>query len=162
MPDRLTRLQRTEIRWGALALSAVMTAWCLWYLADAVRASTRLQNLIFIAPGTVITVLLFLLVLARSLRRTPDEAVEEEPAVVKSTAIHPFQPLLVMILLLVYSVSLTRVGFDLATFFFIAAVLVVEGERRPLFVLLYSAIFSGLIVWGFKSMLTLDLPTWIV
>lgn len=162
MAERLSADRRAEARWGPLALAALMTGWSLWYFADAYLASARIQNLIFIAPAVTIVTILFAVVLITALLRRSDKVQEKDEQVVKATAQRLTMPIAVMILLLLYVVSLPRIGFDLATFLFIAGTLLAQGERRPLFIIIYSAIFSLLVVWAFKAMLTLDMPTLLI
>lgn len=161
MAERLSTARRLEARWGPLALAALMTGWSLWYFVDAYTTSPRVQNLIFIAPAVAIVALLFAVILVTAVLRGSEEVKENDAQVVSATAQRLRTPIAVMIMLVLYAATLPRIGFDLGTFLFIAGTLLAQGERRPAVVIGFSAVFALIIVWLFKMMLTLDMPTWV-
>jgi len=155
-------VRTAELRWGPLALATLITCWSVWYFWDAYTASSRIQNLIFIAPLVATMLVLFAIELFTTLFRPSASVEEDDPVVAASTARPIAAPAAVMAMLVLYAATLDRVGFDLATFLFVAGSLLAQGERRPLVVLVFPAVFALLVVWMFKSMLTLNMPTWLL
>ena len=121
----------------------------LWYLWDAVQASTQILNLILIAPVAVIITLLCAVEFIQQLRGRGREDPKLEPV----TAIVPVVSLFVF-----YVITLPWLGFDVGTFLFVSLFLWLHGERRLAWVLGYSFCFASLIALFFSQMLPYPMP----
>jgi len=153
---------------GYLFFALAIGGWCVWYLFDARSASTNFQNLLLIQPAVILAVLLVLVVAAGAFRldpagegrssgeppaRTPDKPSSADD---RSEVLRVFG---FMALLAVYLVAIPYLGLDLATFLFVAACLLGQGERRPHFLVGIPLIFTFVMVYGFKALLPIPIPT---
>lgn len=64
-----------------------------------------------------------------------------------------------VVLVLAYVGSIPWVGFDVATAIFIALALVLQGERRLKVVLPVSLLTAGLLVWLFRHVMGIPVPS---
>ena len=131
------------------ALALALAALCLAYLWDAYGASSRMTNLILIRPAALICTALVLAVAIRAVHRivlsrrsaqAPDMTTDLDMAQVR-------QMIALMASFAAYVAVMSRIGFDLATFLFMAVGLVILNERRPLVVIVYSLAFTALNIW---------------
>lgn len=139
----------------------------LWYLNDAIEASKRIENLIFVVPVAAVTVVLAIYVLGRlavkirgALRRRPATSERLDSGVAEHDGAAPsprdfltrWRAPLVAILFTLYVATMNIIGFDVASFLFIAGCLVVQGERNPLVFIGYPLVFAALITHAFRLM----------
>jgi hypothetical protein len=162
------RLGRYRVRLdpGHLLFVSVITGYCLWYLVDTRAASTSVQNLLLIQPAVVLALLLFVAILPTvvSIERVPDS---EAPAAAprpggKRLGRDGLRILGLIVLLGVYVIVMTDLGFDVATFLFVSGSLLLQGERRPSMVIVLPLAFTALTVYGFKVMLSIPVPTLVI
>ncbi|MFV0334822.1 MAG: tripartite tricarboxylate transporter TctB family protein [Tropicimonas sp.] len=125
-----------------LGLILAVSGFITW---SAVSASTRLGNLVVVVPAAVMLLLLAILVVASALRRPAPESGEDEEASLWSD-------LLLLAGFAVFCYALTHIGFDVATFLFVWAGVVMSGGkgwwRPPCF----AALFTVLLVKAFGSL----------
>ena len=150
--DRVVR----STNWGHVAFATFLLVLCVGYLLESASKSTDTQNLLLVLPATGLAAILYLVLLFQELRarRPADEAVAATPfawSQLKTPAI--------MLLFGLYMLGLTYTGFDIPTFLFIAGALAVQGERRPLIVFGYPAVFTVIVVWGMQQLLPFPIPT---
>ena len=151
-----------------------MMLWAGWYLVDTYSASTSVQNLIFVVPAVAVCAVVYLIIVAKEFFTWSADRYPSAPAATgggtgdgtgdgkgddKVTTKLWARPLALMALLGAYVLLLPTIGFDVATALLVAGGLVIQGERRPLFVLIYSVVFAGLVTAGFAAMMSLDMPT---
>jgi hypothetical protein len=129
---------------------------CAWYLADAVRASAGTENLLLIAPAAVLGMLLSLGILAGELRRARRPA--EGPAAAAGNGAKDRRTLVFVGLMALYVAGLAYGPFDLATFLFAAASLLALGERRWIFVIVFSAVLTVALMACLTALLPSSLP----
>lgn len=133
-----------------------------WYLWDAVSVSTRVANLILIAPGVTIILVLCLSVIVSVLRHPRRAAPPQDDALGTEAAPPPARSTVWRILALMVLVGLfvwmLPYGFDVVTFGFVAGSLVLLGERNPLVIIGYPALFAALVVWGLRNTLSYSIP----
>lgn len=146
---------RGRVQWGHFGFLIGILAFLGFYLWDAWRAQATIDNLIFLLPVTIfcgLTVLAIAVGLLREQRHTADSD--------DASSSNRILPLALSVACFAaYVFLLPIIGFDVGTFLFIAIVLVILGERRPLFIVLYAAVFSALTVFGFKAMIPTPFPT---
>ena len=68
------------------------------------------------------------------------------------------KPVILLLLIAVYAITLPFAGFDIGTAIFLGLALLVQGERRLWLVLLNAVIGTALIVWVFHGLLRVRLP----
>lgn len=146
---------RRPIKLGELFLVLFIAGVSVAYLFDARSASLSAQNLLLIQPLTILVGLLCLYLLFRIVRSHPVPTDDDERVQNGSLATRYAEEIKVgamLLLMTAYVLSLEAVGMDAATFLFIAAALLLQGERRWQVVLPVSVMSAVLIVWGFGLM----------
>lgn len=156
------RIGRTRFEgpWGQVVMLLLFVSFTIWYFQDAYRASSNIQNLLLIAPASalVLAVALPMLVLeARRLRLVREEATRTEAD--SRPFRERFGPYAAMVALLVYTLAMPHLGFDIATFVFIAAGMAIHGERRLLVLIGFPAIVTAGVIYALKNILFTPVPT---
>jgi len=151
-----------RLEWGHILFVSFIGIWVCSYFLDAYRASPTVTNLILIAPASALALGLCGLILFRRLRDacTAPEPVEEAPPA--PTGLAHYRPVAFIVLFGLYIVGLETIGYDVASWLFVAAALVLAGERRPVVVIVYSFLFGSLAVWLFGLMTPYPMPTLVV
>ncbi|SDJ68175.1 tripartite tricarboxylate transporter TctB family protein [Billgrantia gudaonensis] len=133
--------------YGDLSILMALAVFTLWYLMDAIRVSSSVQNLLLILPlSLVVLAIVALEVVLRVKRGTLLQRLEEE-----AEPLHRTLP--VVGLFAAYVISLETVGFDVATVLFVAAFLVLKGERKWPLLAGYSLAFGFGVAFFFAQML---------
>jgi p-aminobenzoyl-glutamate transporter AbgT len=146
---------REPVKIGELLLVIGVAAASLLYLFDARAASLSPQNLLLIQPLTVVVVAICLYLAFRIVRPKLVEGPVTGDQRAQSIAKRYGDEIkigLMLALMGAYVFSLETIGMDVATFVFIAAALLLQGERRWHVVLPISAALALLIVWAFGLM----------
>jgi len=148
---------------GHLLFLIAIGSWCVWYLFDARAASTNLQNLLLIQPAVIVGLALILFALRSTIHVDADAGPAPESTEEGRDAVHERQEVIrvfgFMALLGIYLVLIPRLGLDVATPLFIAACLLGQGERRLHVLVGIPLIFTVLVVYGFKALLPIPIPT---
>ncbi|MDR5907178.1 tripartite tricarboxylate transporter TctB family protein [Franzmannia qiaohouensis] len=131
--------------YGDLLVLMALAGFTLWYLFDAISVSSAVQNLLLILPLALIVLSIVLLELVIRLRKGT--------LLVRPDAEPLRQTLPVVGLFAAYVISLETLGFDVATVLFIAAFLVLKGERNWLLLGGYSLAFGFGVAFFFALML---------
>ncbi|WP_366656161.1 tripartite tricarboxylate transporter TctB family protein [Fodinicurvata sp. EGI_FJ10296] len=168
--DRLS----ARIDWGHCALIAIMAGITIFYLHDAWEASNRVRNLILVLPASILALAMCLIVLydvlsaalrAPKLDATSDPESAPAPdseaggaASEPETLLQRFRPAVLMGTFGLYILSLPYLGFDVATALFMAVSLLIDGERRPLFVVGLSVGFAVLVTIAFRWLIPYPMP----
>ncbi|MBA2777757.1 tripartite tricarboxylate transporter TctB family protein [Billgrantia kenyensis] len=138
--------------YGDLLVLMALAGFTLWYLMDAIRVSSAIQNLLLILPLSLLVLGIVLLEVVLRLKqgtlltRPGDEA---EP-------LHRTLP--VVGLFAAYVISLETLGFDVATVLFIALFLLMKGERNWLLLIGFSLAFGFGTAFFFAYMLPYPMP----
>lgn len=174
MPDTHVR---TRLDWGHLSLVLFFAAVTLAYLADAWTASSSLRNLVLLVPVSALSLVLCGLVVADILgasgksRAGTQEAGHETPAAgagpapeatPRQSVIERFKPLALMVLFALYILTLPWLGFDVGSAVFVAAALVLDGERRLWLIAPVSIAFALGATLLFHWLLPYPMPTLIL
>ncbi|WP_163849161.1 tripartite tricarboxylate transporter TctB family protein [Pseudooceanicola aestuarii] len=134
-----------------LAISGYIT----W---SSIQARASLDNLVVVAPVAGLIALIAVVIIVATLLKpaaTPDtSATAEADATPKPTprASAIWGDMLLLAGFAVFCYALTHVGFDLATFLFVWAGVVMSGGKSWWMPPLYAAIFTVLLVYGFGSL----------
>jgi hypothetical protein len=151
------RGRRIAIDLPHLAFATAIAAWCTWFLQDAWRSAPDVENMILIAPAATAAIILYGFVAAGCFRRI---AADGEPA--------PLRPPLAasiaikiagaMVLLATFVITGPLIGFDIASFVYLLAMMFFLGERRILVLLLVPLIFCLAAIYCFNAILSTPLP----
>ena len=145
-----------------VAFATGIGCWTVWYCWDAWHANAAVENLILILPVSVIAIVLYLFVVAGSIRRikTPQE---ENPTpllrVSRKTSIRIAGS---MALLAAFVLTGPLIGFDVASFLYMLIMMAFLGERRPLLLVLVPLLFSVIVIYCFGTLLSTPLPVLIL
>jgi putative tricarboxylic transport membrane protein len=141
-----------------LVFATGIAGWIAWFCWDAWRASSSIENLILIVPVSAIAIVLYLFVAAGCFQ--PVAECGEQ----RASPRHPLAPgvgLKVagsMALLIALVVAGPLVGFDIACFVYMLAMLAFLGERRIAILLLIPPLFSVVVIYCFSTLLSTPLP----
>jgi len=124
-----------------------------WYLYQAWSASSKIENLIFILP---VAAIILLLCVFEAIKQLGSKAVNQAENEEQQESVLSVLP--VMGLFAAYVLTLEWLGFDLGTVLFIAAFLLIQGERRPAWLVAYSLVFGALVALFFSNMLPYPMP----
>lgn len=162
MKDRKTR---RVVDWGHLALLLLICGVVTAYLLDARATSLRINNLLLVEPAAIIALILAAVVLPQCFRRKPEEGEAEIEAEGKAEAAAPkdsWRDLGKIAALAsafsAFALSLETVGFDVATFVFVALGIYICGERKLWLIAVYSAAFTAAIVYGYQLLVPYPFP----
>lgn len=139
-----------------LGLAGFFLILSCWYLSDTYRASSSIENLLLILPAAAVVILLSLWIIARSLlgksQNKPPLETKEQPEK------KPVSVLAAMAILAGFVLSMDWIGFDAATFLFMAALMFLQGERRPFWLGGFSFTFAILVSLFFEYMIPYPMP----
>lgn len=148
---------KNRIPYSELSLVGFFLILTCWYLFDSYKASSSTQNLLLILPSAVVVILLCLWVAFRTLfdlrKKQETEPEEKEPKPEKKVSV-----LAAMALLAGYVLIMDWIGFDVATFLFIAALMFLQGERRIAWLGGFSFGFAFLVSLFFEYMIPYPMP----
>lgn len=120
-----------------------------WYLWSSYSASAHIFNLILVLPLTLIILALCSVTFVRELL-SPTPA---DPELESVASVAP-----VILLFCGYVLSLNWLGFDVGTFLFVLAFLIVHGESRWRWAVAYSLVFAAGVALFFSSLLPYPMP----
>lgn len=143
--------EATERRrdWGHLALVVLIAGVVGAYLLDTIQASAATDNLILILPAALVALGLCAFLVIGILRRT--QAPGDQSPLGGTPAL--------MGLFALYIITLPVVGFDVGSAVFVAAALLVDGERRPVNLILVPVVFAVLVTLAFRALVPYPIPT---
>lgn len=174
MPD--THI-RSRPDWGHLSLVLFFAAVTVAYLADAWTASSSLRNLVLLVPVSALSLALCALVAVDVLRGTgksqadtkdtgqETRATDAGPvaeAVPSQSVVERFKPVALMVLFALYILTLPWLGFDVGSAVFVAAALLLDGERRLWLIAPISIAFALGATLLFHWLLPYPMPTLIL
>ncbi len=134
--------------WADLLVLFALAAFTVWYLINSWSASSSTENLIFILPISIVSLLMCGIECIKLLRKKQPQ---EKSDPIGNT-------FFIMVLFAAYVLSLETLGFDLGTVLFIALFLLLQGERRIFWLLAYSVVFGALVAIFFSEMLPYPMP----
>jgi hypothetical protein len=151
-PDRPSTLEH-------LGFVLVLGLFVGWYLWTSVAASATFENLLLVGPVGVVGLVLVAIVIVQTV-------VQKNTTPAAAGAIPDRMPvgrtrdaIAVIIAFLAFVATTSIVGFDLATFLFMAAVMWYLGERRIVWIVGLSLAVAVLLTAGALATLTYPLPT---
>lgn len=146
-----TDRQPLTVQWGHLALLTVIAGVVIAYLLDARATSLRINNLLMVQPTAILALVLALVVLPQCfVRGRPTKEPESLGDLGRVGALAACFGALAL--------GMERVGFDVATFLFMVAGLWLCGERRWWVMLLFSGVFTALLIWAYGALIPFPFP----
>jgi hypothetical protein len=137
--------------------ASVIAAWSVWFCRDAWRASPDVENLILIVPVTAVAVTLYFFVCAGCFQflnaGTETESAREPLGNGMGVKVAGS-----MVLLVTFVVAGPLIGFDIASFLYLMAVMAFLGERRVVVLLGAPLFFSVVAIYCFGTLLSTPLP----
>lgn len=151
---------KQRINYPELGIPLVFLLLAGWYLSDAYKASASVENLLLILPAAVVVMLLCLWIVAKVFLsgRSRDEEVAEEEENAEEPETRKVSVFGAMLILAGYILLMDWIGFDVATFMFIAALMFLQGERRIAWLGGFSAVFALLVSIFFEYMIPYPMP----
>lgn len=139
--------------WGHLALVTALASAAVAYLIDARRVSLHPHNLLFLQPTAILVLVLWAIIAAACLRgdRSGEAPAQTWPERLKVLALVGSFGLFIL--------GLERIGYDIAAWAFVTVALAIGGERRPLMLALFPAVFVAAVIVAFKAMIPYPLVT---
>ena len=145
---------------GHIALLTCFAVFALWYANDAWSAQAKVQNMLLIGPAAAVSVILIAVLAVAELRRIArgtDAA--RAPETPPTTFAARYGTPVAAGLLAVYVLVMPFVGFDVATFVYIALSMLLQGARDWRIILAFSLVAGLLPVWALEEMLSIPVPT---
>ncbi len=143
-----------------LAVVTAIVGFCWWYFLHARAASNTLENLLLIEPAAIGALILYVIILRDVVQIVRDpEALEVTRAPL--ARIVRYRIFGCMALLCAYVAAMGLIGFDLATVLYVGLTLALLGERRPVMLTLLPLIFGIAVVYLFRQMITVPVPTFL-
>lgn len=156
------RSARAGADWGHVLLVLGFAALTVFYLHDAWQASSRVRNLILILPASIVALVLCVIVLVGIFREARTAAPEPQAEAPAGEAREPFlvryRTGAVMALFAAYILTLPWLGFDVGTAAFVAANLVLNGERRIVPLVVVPVVFAAAATLAFRWLLPYPMP----
>lgn len=145
---------------GHLVFVLLMLVFTLWYLFDALRASTAVTNLILILPVSIVLTGLCVAMVVREVRRivlasgTPSGTVASTGDTSDRLAKWTYAASMVVFIFLI-----REIGIELSAFLFMVANMRLLGAKSWVFTVIYSAAFSLVLSYLFVSVMNQTLPS---
>ena len=150
------------VDWGHLLLLLLICGIVVAYLLDARATSLRTNNLLLVQPASILALILAAIVLPQCFRRrkgpAEDEAADDDTPAAKETWRDLGKVAAMTAAFGAFALSLETVGFDVATFIFVALGIYICGERRLWLIAVFSAVFTAAIVYGYQLLVPYPFP----
>jgi len=161
---------RSRLDWGHLCLVLLFAGVTVAYLADAWMASGSLRNLVLLVPVSALSLVLCAIVGVDIVRRSgrrpaegqggaEEEAAAEPPSLKAGSLVERYKAFVLMALFALYVLTLPWLGFDVGSALFVAAALLLDGERRLWLVATVSICFALATTMLFHWLLPYPMPT---
>jgi hypothetical protein len=165
---------RSRLDWGHLSLVLFFAAVTVAYLVDAWAASSSLRNLVLLVPASALSLALCALIAVDVLRGSgkfqagAQDAGDETQAagagpvaeaIPSQSVVKRFKPVALMVLFALYILTLPWLGFDVGSAAFVAAALLLDGERRLWLIAPVSMAFALGATLLFRWLLPYPMPT---
>lgn len=149
--------QRRVVIWGHFLLLCVIAAVVISYWLDARETSLKINNLLLVQPASIFALLVMALVLPQVFPRVPVKDVPDAEER-RRELVNVGRVALLAAAFGLFVFSLETIGFDVATFVFVAAGLFLCGERKAWVIGAYSAIFTVFVVYGYQALVPYPFP----
>ncbi len=142
-----------------LGLAGFFLLLSCWYLTDSFLASSSVENLLLILPAATIVIVLCCWIIGRTVykfyKSRADDVADREA---NKTEKKPVSVFGAMCILAGFVFSMDWIGFDVATFLFMAGLMFLQGERRIFWLGGFSLVFAILVSLFFEYMIPYPMP----
>jgi hypothetical protein len=142
-----------------LGFVVVLGIFVAWYLWNSAAASATFENLFLVGPVSVLGLVLVAIVIAQTIFQKNTTTASAGAIPDRLPVGRTRDAIVVIIAFLVFVAASPVIGFDLSTFFFVAAVMWYLGERRIVWIVGLSLAVAVLLTAGALATLTYPLPT---
>lgn len=149
---------KISVQWGHLVLLAVIAGLVLFYLLDARRVSSSVNNLILVQPAAIIALILVLVVLPQCFRRPEETDAEGTLPPKRETGTELAKIGVLTGAFVALAFLMDRIGFDIATFVFLVVAIYICGERNWFANLGFSAVFTMVLIFGYGAIIPFPFP----
>ncbi len=157
----------STIDWGHLIFLAVIGAAVAWYLYDTISVSTDINNVLVVVPLCVLALILCVVILPQCVRREGRVVKRKSGGIAEmgaseirsSNRKHLLSIGGLAVALGAYVFLLDAIGFDIATWLFALAAMLICGERRPLPLALYPLVTAIVLITAFRALLPYPMYT---
>lgn len=150
--------RKNTVDWPHLAFATAIAAWCAWYCWDAWAATADVENLILIVPATVVALALYAVIVRGCIRARTSQHTASAPARKPLDRAIAWKIAGTMAMLAALAILGPLIGFDIATFIYVLAMLLLLGERRIAVLILVPLLFGIVEIYAFNSILAIPLP----
>lgn len=159
MTESSTR--KFKIDWGHILVATLIVGFCIWYLLDTRDTSLRISNLIFVQPGVVLAIILYLLILPQCVQRIDSSSVNSDSTATSAdlTWVQLLRVASLAVAFGLFILGMETLGFDVSAWLFMIAGLFISGERRWWVLAVFPAALSILIVYGYALLIPYSFPT---
>lgn len=153
---------KARFNFPELGLASFFLILACWYFLDAYRASSSTENMLLILPAAAVVIGLCLWIIITILyndsRSSSAQSLDEEKKPSEKSEKKPVSVLGAMFILACFVLSMDWIGFDVATFLFMSALMFLQGERRFIWLGGFSLIFAVLVSLFFEYMIPYPMP----
>lgn len=139
-----------------LIFLVLVSACALFLNWSAISASSTLFNLIIIAPSGILVLAIAAYIFISTVKAPQNDPLSTEEKQKQHKAL--LGDLLLLAFFAVFCLSLTYIGFDVATFLFVWLGIVLGGERNWYAPPLFAAVFTFALIKGFGSLFPFPMP----
>jgi|SRR6516162_3200710 hypothetical protein len=153
--------RKVDVEIPHVAFATGIGGWAVWYCWDAWHANAAVENLILILPVSLIAIVLYVFVIAGSIKRAniPPEGSSLHQPVSRKTGVRIAGS---MALLGAFVLTGPLIGFDVASFLYMLLTMAFLGERRILVLVIVPLMFSVIVIYSFGTLLSTPLPVLIL
>lgn len=151
--------QKISVNWTYLLFILAIVLGCLMYLVDAIQSSASIQNLMLVVLAVFLVLVLSVLQIFESITINKSKTDEDTQVEKKKTGTSTGFVLTFFAVFAAYLVGIYYIGFDIPTFAFMLVSIILHGERRLLYIVIYPALYTYMIVSGMKLLLSFPIPT---
>lgn len=139
-----------------IAFLVLVSACAVFLNWSAIKASTKLFNLIIIVPSGVLVIALAAYIFLSTYKTSSASDVSTATSSADKKAL--IGDITLLVVFAVFCLSITTIGFDVATFLFVWLGVVLGGERNWFIPPIYSVIFTFALTKGFGSLFPFPMP----
>lgn len=151
-----------EVDWGHLLLLLFIGGWVAAFLIDTRATSLSIHNLLLVQPTAIIALILCLVVLPQCFRRIDPAraaAIGRQAEAERRRELGELGKIALLAAAFgAFTTSLETVGFDVSCWLFTAVGLYICGERRWWVVVLFTTVFTVLLIYGYRAMIPFPFP----
>jgi len=149
---------KNRFNYPELGLACFFLVFSFWYLMDAYQASSSTENMLLILPAAAVVMVLCSWIIGCVLyNNIRNDSVNSKPEK-KQSEKKQVSVFGAMCILGGFVLTMDFIGFDLATFLFMIALMFLQGERRLFWLGIFPLVFAILVSLFFQYMIPYPMP----